>query len=83
MVTYHPFFSISETTRVRAAALALCQSLLPHLAQLPGFIVMRAVDVPAARRNQGGFYKLHAFGVVLEHHDDGRWYELHHSEPAF
>jgi hypothetical protein len=83
MVTFHPFFSLDDTVRVRKAALVFFQSLLPRLTGPPPFIVLRAVDVPAARRNQGGYYPLHAFGVVLETHDDGRWYELHQTTPAF
>jgi hypothetical protein len=83
MITYHPYFSLADTARVRTLALAFFESLLPHLGDTPPFVVLRAVDVPAARRNQGGVYHLNAFGVVLEQHRDGRWYCLHESVPAF
>jgi hypothetical protein len=83
MVTYYPFFSLDDTSRVRSAAIAFFQSLLPHFTGSPRFVVLRAVSVPAERRNKGGYYRLSTFGVVLERHKDGRWYEMHSSTPVF
>ena len=83
MVTFHPYFALSDTVRVRAAAIAFFQTLPPQMTADPRFVVMRAVDVPAARRNKGGYYDLKSFGVVLERRSDGRWYGLKESVPAY
>jgi hypothetical protein len=83
LITYRPFYSLSDTIAVSRVALELFQELIPHFTGRPLFVVMRAVNVPAARRNQGGYYPLSAYGVVLERHSDNRWYLLNESQPAF
>ena len=76
VVTYRPYFSLDDTARVRGVALEFFWALLPRITTSPPFVVMRAIDVPAARRNQGGYYEIHTFGVVLERHADGQWYGM-------
>ena len=83
LVTFRPYFTLGDTVRVRAAAIAFFQTLPPSMTADPAFVVMRAVDVPAARRNKGGYYDLKTFGVVLERHGDGRWYGYQDSIPAY
>ena len=82
MITYRPFFSLADTLRIHAVALEFFRTLLPQLPGPPPFVVMKAVDIPAATRNQGGVYRFSAFGVVLERHSDGRWYGLGAAIPA-
>jgi hypothetical protein len=83
LITYHPFFALSDTVRVRAAAVALFHLLLPTIKTSPHFVVFRAVDIPAAERNKVGAYHMSAYGIVFALHDDGRWYDLHGTSPAF
>ena len=83
LVTFYPFFAFQDSSRVRGSALAFLQMLLPILPERPSWVVMRAVNVPAARRNRGSYYPIKAFGVVVEYHKDGRWYELQDTTPAF
>src|SRR6266576_70016 len=54
LVTYFPFVSFEDTSRIRSVAIEFFRSLLPRLDSPPKWIVMRAVNVRAARRNQGG-----------------------------
>ena len=83
LITYHPYFALADTARVRVVAVALFQYLLPKMTGAPKFVVLRAVNVSAAERNKGGYYQMNAYGIVMAYHDDGRWYDLHGTSPAF
>jgi hypothetical protein len=83
LITYHPYFPLGDTARVRVVAVALFQFLLPRIKAPPPFVVLRAVNLSAAERNRGGLYSGKAFGIVLARHDDGRRYDLHGTSPAF
>jgi hypothetical protein len=77
MITYHPFFPIADTARVKSAALALFRAVRERAggAPPPPFVVLRAVGRRAAER-RGPYYEQQVFGVVLERRADGRWYVL-------
>jgi hypothetical protein len=80
LVTYYPFFDLSDTTRVVRTALAFFTRLRSKFeAEEPPFVVLRAVSLRAARRK--GMYGMHAFGVVVQKRVDGRWYQLDDSIP--
>ncbi len=80
LVTYYPFFDLSDTTRVVRTALAFFASLRSKFeAEEPPFVVLRAVSLRAAERN--GMYGMQAFGVVVQKRSDGRWYQLDDSIP--
>jgi hypothetical protein len=82
LLTFHPFFPLTDSARVRAVAVALFQGMLAHTdTALPPFVVLRAVDKSSAERI--GAYRMSAFGVVLERHADGVWYFLNETKPAF
>jgi hypothetical protein len=81
LVTYHPYTDVTDTVRMRQAALAVFDALRPKFVNGdPPWIVLRAADRPAKERNRGG--RDHFFGVVLERHADGRWYPLHSATPV-
>jgi hypothetical protein len=80
MITYHPFFPIGDTARVKSNALALFRAVRARAAGTPPpFVVLRAVSRRAAERR--GVYQQQAFGVVLEQRSDGRWYLLGERDP--
>ena len=82
LVTYHPFFDLADTARVRRVALLLFDSLRTKFDNgEPPYIVLRAVNLRARDRNQPSAPALHAFGVVLEKHGDGHWYVLQGAAP--
>jgi hypothetical protein len=81
IVTYHPFFALSDTARVRAVAIALFGTIEPRLTPKPPWVVLKAVDRSAAERSAAGFYSMRSFGVVLDHGADGLWYQLHATTP--
>ena len=82
MITYHPFFPIADTARVKSAALALFRAVRERAGGTPPppFVVLRAVGRRAAERR--GTYEQQVFGVVLERRPDGRWYVLGERAPV-
>ena len=81
LVTYHPFFDIADTARVRRTSLAFFDSLrTKFVGGEPPFVVLRAVNLPAAKRV--GPHQLHAWGLVIEKRADGHWYGLHEVTPV-
>ena len=75
LVTYHPYFELADTARVRRTAVAFFNALRPKLVDRePPFVVLRAVSLRSAERN--GPTPLRAYGVVLERRVDGQWYRL-------
>jgi hypothetical protein len=82
MFVFYPFSDLSDTIRLRHLATALLLSLRARLdSSPPPFVVLRAVNVPAAKRNQIGAYEIEQFGFVVERRTDGQWYFLNQSEP--
>ena len=81
LVTYYPFADLADTIRLRSIAFEFFRTLMPRLQPPPEWIVMRAVNVRALRRNQGGLYPMRAYGVVLERRSDGYWYPMNESQP--
>ena len=80
LVTYHPFFELADTARVRRTAFAFFQALRPKLGERePPFVVLRAVSLRSAERS--GPTPLRAYGIVVEKRADGLWYKLRDSTP--
>lgn len=82
MITYYPFLPLNDTAAVHQVALALFNQLRSHFVGDPPFVGMRAVSLRAVDRQKGGQYKLRTYGVVLERHSDGLWYELGATAPV-
>lgn len=80
LVTYHPFFALSDTEHVRRTALSFFDSLRTKFTNgEPPYIVLRAINLRAAQRDSGR--RSSAYGVVLERRTDGLWYSLDDSIP--
>jgi hypothetical protein len=81
MITYYPYFEISDTTRVKQVALEVFDALRPKfIPEEPPWLVLRAAGRPAIDRNRGG--SDHFYGVVLKRHADGKWYTLEGEMPV-
>jgi hypothetical protein len=80
LVTYHPFFELADTARVRRVAIVFFDSLRTKFTdEEPPFVVLRAVNLTARERERSA--QLGAYGVVLEKREDGKYYELHAAAP--
>lgn len=82
MVTYHPYFDLADTERVKQTALAVFDALRPKFLGDPPWVVLRAASRPAVERNRGGGPQDHFYGVVLERLADGHWYPLGEHTPV-
>jgi hypothetical protein len=82
LVEFYPFTTTADTAILRGKARALLPLVVPEVeARQPAFIVLRAVDLPAAKRV--GIYRLMNLGTVFEKRGDGHWYESDSPTPAF
>ena len=81
MITYHPYFDLADTERVKRTALAVFDALRPKFTGDPPWVVLRSASRTAAERNRDRrgdrFY-----GVVLQRHEDGHWYQLNGQSPV-
>jgi len=81
MYMYYPFRDLSDTVRLRRIAVGVFMKVRSELeVRPPAFLVMRAVNLPTAKRT--GRYNITNYGFVIERRPDGHWYFLGESDPV-
>ena len=81
MYFYYPFRDLTDSARLRKIALGVFIHFWADISSSqPPFVVLRAVNLPTARRQ--GFHNIVNYGFVIEHRPDGHWYFLHETDPV-